>query len=258
MNPRDDNRRDGEPPAEAPEAAAAERSMFRRLLPVGLLLLGLVAFFAFDLDRFFSFQHLKEHRDILFQWKEEAGIWAPLAFMLAYALMTAFSIPGGLPASIAGGFLFGLYIGSVLITVGATVGAVAVFLAARTAIGDSLRRRAGPWIRRMQDGFSRDAMSYMLILRLIPLFPFWLVNLVPAFLGVRLWVYTVATVIGIIPGVIVFTSLGAGLDELIRAGEEPGLDVLLQPTFLIATIGLVVLAILPVLYKKFAARRRDR
>ena len=247
--PRDETQERGGP------ATRAQRVTVSRLLPLAIIIGGLVAVFAFGLDDYVSFEKLKEHRDALMAWKDSLGLWAPLLFTVAYAAMVAFSIPGGLPATIAGGFLFGLYVASITVTLGATLGAVAIFLATRTALGEPLRQKAGPAIRRMQDGFKRNALSYMLILRLVPVFPFWLINLVPAFLGVPLWIYTFGTLIGIIPGVVVYASLGAGLDEVIRAGGEPGLDMLLQPTFLIATIGLIVLALLPIVYKRFARRR---
>jgi uncharacterized membrane protein YdjX (TVP38/TMEM64 family) len=137
--------------------------------------------------------------------------------------------------------------------VGGTLGAVCVFLAARTAFGNLLRAKAGPALRRMEAGFRDSAFSYMLFLRLIPLFPFWLVNLVPAFLGVSLRTYVVATFVGVIPGALVYASLGNGLGAILDAGGEPDLGIVFQPNILLPLLALAVLALAPVAYKKFKA-----
>ena len=158
--------------------------------------------------------------------------------------------------TITGGFLFGVWLGGLLTLFGATAGAVAVFLAARTAFGGVLRRKAGPAIQRMEAGFRDNALSYLLILRLIPIFPFWLVNIVPAFLGIPLSVYLIGTFFGIIPGVLVYASVGNGLGELLEAGRKPELDIIFQPAILLPLLGLALLALLPVLYKRYRDRAR--
>jgi uncharacterized membrane protein YdjX (TVP38/TMEM64 family) len=172
--------------------------------------------------------------------------------------MAAFSIPGGALATIVGGYLFGLWLGVAASVIGATIGAVAVFLAARTALGEILRTKAGGALRRMEDGFRRNAFSYLLVLRLVPLFPFWLVNLVPAFSGVSLRTYTLATLIGIIPGSFVFVSVGNGLGALLDRGETPDLTIIFQWDILLPILGLALLALLPVLVRKVQARRAAR
>ena len=142
--------------------------------------------------------------------------------------------------------------------VGATLGAVAVFLAARTAFGDVLRRRAGPLLRKLQDGLQQDALSYLLVLRLIPLFPFWLVNIAPAVFGVSLRVYTVATLIGILPATIIYCSVGAGLGALL----DEDLDlaslgrIILEPQYILPLLGLALLSLLPIGYRRWKMRRK--
>ena len=175
--------------------------------------------------------------------------------MLVYAAVVALSVPGGAILTIAGGFLFGIVPGALYVLVGATAGATIVFLIARTALGDALRARAGPRIRRMEEGFRRDALSYLLVLRLIPLFPFWLVNIVPAFLGVPLSTYVLGTFVGIIPGSLVFASVGNGLGAVFDAGGTPDLGVIFEPAVLLPIVGLAVLALLPVAYRKLRPRR---
>ena len=146
--------------------------------------------------------------------------------------------------------------GAALAVIGASIGAVGVFLVARTSLGGHLRSTATPWLERMRKGFNENALCYLLVLRIIPLFPFWVVNIVPAFLGVGLRVYTLATVIGIIPGALVFASVGSGLDKVIDEGGEPDLDLILEPAILGPLLGLAALALLPVVYKRLKARRR--
>jgi uncharacterized membrane protein YdjX (TVP38/TMEM64 family) len=241
----------GEPTGQAPEW----RPSAKRLIPVLLLVAGLVLFIALDLDRYLGFESLRENREWLIDEVDRFGILAAVVFAGLYALVIAFSIPGGAVLTIIAGFLFGTVTGAACAVLCATLGAVVVFLAARTAFGDILRARAGPGLRRMEAGFRENALSYLLVLRLIPLFPFWLVNLVPAFLGVPLSVYVLGTFFGIIPGTLVYASVGNGLGEILEAGETPDLAIIFKPVVLVPILALAVLAMLPVIYKKVKARR---
>ncbi len=227
---------------------------YKRLIPIGVLALGLVAFFVFDLGRFLSFEALRENRATLLNWVDTYGIVAALIYMLIYAVAIAFSLPGGAVLTITGGFLFGEKWGTVCVVFAATVGATALFLIAKTSFGDALRAKAGPALQRMQDGFQEGALSYLLVLRLVPLFPFFLVNLVPAFLGVSLRVYVIGTFIGIIPGTFVFATVGAGLGSVFDQGGEFSAAGILTPQIITALVGLAVLALIPVVYKKIKAR----
>jgi uncharacterized membrane protein YdjX (TVP38/TMEM64 family) len=152
--------------------------------------------------------------------------------------------------SITGGFLFGTVWGAVHSVLSATLGATLLFLIAKTSVGDPLRATAGPWLQKMQAGFQENALSYLLVLRLVPLFPFFVVNLVPAFLGVALSTYILGTFVGIIPGAFVYASVGAGLGSLFEAGGTFSAKGILTPQILMALIGLAVLALIPVVYKK--------
>ncbi|MHA1153535.1 MAG: TVP38/TMEM64 family protein [Alphaproteobacteria bacterium] len=228
--------------------------VLRRWLPVAVLGLGFVLFFVFGLQRHISFAALQEHREWLVAEVARNEVLVAAAFIGIYALVVAFSIPGGAVMTISAGFLFGTIAAACYGVVGGTMGAVCVFLAARTAFGDVLRAKAGPALKRMETGFRDNAFSYMLFLRLIPLFPFWLVNLVPAFLGVSLRTYFLTTLVGVIPGALVFASLGNGLGVILDAGEEPDLGILLRPDVLLPLLALAVLALAPVAYKKLKAR----
>ena len=240
-----------QPPTTPP---AAGRTVLRRLWPVLVLLAGLAGFFALGLDRYAGFAALKEHRQALLD-LVHANTWAAAAgYAAAYAICVAFSLPIAALMTVTAGFLFGQIVGSLVVMIGATVGAVAVFLAARTALGDSLRRRAGPWLARMQDGFNENAFSYLLFLRLVPLFPFAVVNLVPALLGMKLRDYALATFIGIIPGSFVYTAVGTGLGSVFDSGGEFSARGILTPQLIAALAGLACLALAPVVYKKLKGR----
>jgi len=230
--------------------------LLKRAWPLGVLVVGLVAFFALDLDVYFSLETLKQNREALQIFVTENGVLAILAFAGLYAVVVAFSLPGGAIMTLAGGFMFGTLIGGLTVVVGATVGATALFLIARTALGDILQAKAGPFLSRMEAGFRENALSYLLVLRLVPLFPFWLVNLVPAFLGVPTSTYVIGTFIGIIPGTFVFASVGNGLGALLDSGQDPNLGIIFQPDVLGPLIALALLSLLPVAYKKYQARKK--
>ena len=234
-----------------------KKPLLRRLLPVFVLIAGFAAFFAFGLDSYVTFDALRENRAALQDYVDMYGALAIFAYGLAYVVIVAFSLPGGAIMTITGGFLFGTVVGGGTAVISATLGATALFLAARYALGDVLRGRAGPFVRRMEDGFRENALSYLLVLRLIPLFPFWLVNLVPAFLGVRTSTYVTGTLVGIIPGTFVYASVGNGLGAVFDTGETPDLAIIFKPEILLPIVGLALLALLPVAYKRWQVRHRD-
>jgi uncharacterized membrane protein YdjX (TVP38/TMEM64 family) len=235
---------------------APPRSLARRLLPLAVLVVILVLFFALRLDRYVSFAVLRDHRAALSQFVRDQGALAALLFMALYVVAVAASLPGGAVLSVAGGFLFGTVAGTLYVVIGATLGATGLFLAARSAFGDGLRRRMGTLGNRMAGELADNAFSYLLVLRLVPLFPFWLVNLVPAFAGVRLRTYVLATFLGIIPGSFVFVSIGSGLGAVFDRGETPDLSIIFSRAVLVPLIGLAVLALIPVIYRRWQARRQ--
>lgn len=236
-------------------ASKSRSALVRRLAPLAVLLAAIIAFFAFGLHHYLDFEVLREHREQLLELVARHPLLAPLAFMALYAAVIALSVPGGAVLTIAGGFLFGVVAGSAYVVVAATLGATAVFLIAKTALGDFLRAKAGPRIRRMEEGFREDAFSYLLVLRLIPIFPFWLVNIVPAFLGVAVGTYVLGTFLGIIPGSLVFASVGNGLGAVFDAGGTPDLGIIFEPAIIGPIIGLALLALLPIAYRKLKARK---
>ncbi len=236
---------------------ARESLSLRRLMPLLMLAAGLGAFFALGLDRYVGFEALRENRTTLLEWVENYGMFAAIAYMAVYATAVALSLPGGALMSITGGFLFGAVWGTFYIVIAATLGAAALFVIAKTSLGDPLRAKAGPWLKKMEEGFQENALSYLLMLRLVPLFPFFVVNLVPAFLGVSLSTYVIGTFFGIIPGAFVYASVGAGLGSIFDAGGAFSAKGILTPQIVAALVGLGVLAIIPVLYKKLNAHKNS-
>lgn len=228
----------------------------RRLVPLLLLAAATVLVFATGLHRYLSMDVLSEHYMELRAWAAAHPVTAPLAFGAVYAAVVAVSIPGAAIMTLAGGLMFGLVLGTLVVVVSATLGATLVFLIAKTALGEPLRQRARGWIKRMEDGFQEDALSYLLVLRLVPIFPFWLVNIVPAFLGMRLTSYVVATFLGILPGTAVIASIGNGVGEILEAGERPDLSVVFSPEVLGPLVALAALVLSTTLYKRWR-RRRD-
>ncbi len=250
-----DNATSGEAPVEnATPAVKAKSPPWKRLLPVAILVVALGAVFYFDLHLYFTFESLKENRVILLGWRNDHFFLSILGFVLFYAIAAAISLPGAIWLTLLGGFLFGTVVGGLAVLIGATIGAVVIFLAARYAFADYFLSKVGGAIRRMGEGFRKNAFSYLLVLRLVPLFPFWLVNLVPAFLGVSLPVYTISTFLGIIPGTFVYASLGNGLGHIIDEGGTPDLSLIWSPEVLFPLLGLAVLSAIPPVYRYFKDR----
>src|SRR5215831_14295172 len=223
----------------------------RRLVPLGLLVVAGIAFIAAGGHKYLSFASLSENRDWLCSLVKSWGIAAALVYIAIYGLLVALSVPGGAILTLAGGFLFGTWLGALCAVIGATLGSTGIFLAARAGLG-GLAQRGGRFVGKLEAGFRADAFNYLLVLRLVPIFPFWLVNLVPALVGVSLATFVFATFLGIIPGTFVYASLGSGLGNVVG---EPGLGVLLRPSVIGPIIGLVILALVPVGYKRWRTKR---
>lgn len=259
-----------------PDGTGGISPWLRRLWPLGLLLAGAVFVFAMGWQTYLSLESLAENRVALARTIDANLPLALLVFTALYAVTVALSLPGGAALTLAGGLLFGWFLGGVASVIGATLGAAVVFLAARSALSDFVTAKAGPWLERFRQGFQEDAFHYLLFLRLVPLFPFWLVNLAPALLGVSFTTYLAATFLGIIPGTFAYSIAGNGLDSVIEAqqaahqsclakmgagGQEscpytldPG--ALLTPELFAGLVALGLVALVPVLVK-WLRRRAD-
>jgi uncharacterized membrane protein YdjX (TVP38/TMEM64 family) len=230
------------------------RAALRRLVPLALLLVAGALFVALGGQRYLDFAALAANRERLLALVAQDAAGAAIAFIALYAGLVALSFPAAELLTIAGGFLFGRWFGTLYAIVGATAGASLFFLAARAGLA-RLAAAALPQAARLQAGFRRNAFSYLLMLRLVPLFPFWLVNLVAGAAGLRLGVYVLGTFLGIIPATFVYASLGSGLGTLLAQRREPDLAIVFRPGVLLPLIGLALLALLPVLYRRWRAGR---
>lgn len=225
----------------------------RRWLPLFVVVAALVAFFGLGFQRYLTIQALAENREWLLQAVARLGILAPIAFIAVYAALAAVSIPLGAVLTLAGGFLFGTWLGGLYSLVAATLGGSVIFLIASTSLGELLRRRAGPGLHKVEAGFRENAASYLFILRIVPLFPFWFVNLVPAFFGMRLRTFVIVSFFGMAPGSFVYSSLGAGAGAVLEKGDT--LYIVFHARVLLPLIALAILSLVPVVYKWYKARR---
>ncbi len=235
------------------------RSLMKRLAPLAIIAAALALFFALGLQRYFTLEALRDNREALRGLVEANPFQTMAIFVAAYAAAVAISFPGASILTIFGGFLFGLWPGAPLIVVAATLGATIVFLAAKTALGDVLSQRAGGFAKRMEEGFRKGELSYMFVLRLAPVFPFWAVNIAAGLMGVSLRNFLVGTFFGIIPGSFVYASIGAGAGATLDAGKDISLSgVLLKPEVLTPIIGLIVLALIPIFLKRKAHPKTEQ
>lgn len=231
-------------------ARPAKGGVLGRLALVAALGLALLAAWYFGVFEYLNFEALRAQRDELTAFVAANQFLAFAAFVAVYVVVTALAFPGAFWVTILGGYLFGLAGGAVATTIGATLGAAALFIMARYLLADTLRTRAGPFLKRLEAGFKDNAISYLLTLRLVPVVPFFVANVAPAFLGARLTTFVWTTAIGIIPGVIAYTWIGAGLGAAFDAGEAPDVAAFareLAPAF----IALAALAIAPAIYRQF-------
>ena len=246
-------------PRERPERQSALRRALR-FLPLALVVAGLGLGYAMGWHRYLGLEFLSDSSDALRAWVDANPVLAPALFFLCYFLAVAFAFPAASVLTISGGFLFGWLQASLLVAVAATLGAIVLFIAARTAFGDVLRRRLGGTLGRFAEGFERDAFSYLLVLRLAPVFPFFVVNVAPAFFDVRLKTYALATFIGILPGVVAYTWLGQGMGSVLEAARAAGREVaigdLVTTEITLAFALLALVAAIPAVVRHLRGRRR--
>eukprot|EP01089_Gocevia_fonbrunei_P017378 TRINITY_DN5622_c0_g1_i1.p6 TRINITY_DN5622_c0_g1~~TRINITY_DN5622_c0_g1_i1.p6 ORF type:complete len:239 (-),score=3.45 TRINITY_DN5622_c0_g1_i1:1078-1794(-) len=229
-------------------------------LPLLVLVLVVVAVFASGVTRYLNFEALQTHEAALRAFVGDNLIVALITFIGIYAVATAVSLPGALILTLTGGYLFGPWVGGSATVVGATLGAVAVFYAVRTSLGAAMRRRAeasGGKLKAVIDGVEAGAFGYILTLRLVPLAPFWLVNIAAALAHAPLRAYALATFLGIMPATFIYSGIGAGIGELIARGETPDAGVIFEPIILFPLVGLGLLSLGVTLYQRRRARTGD-
>ena len=239
----------GSIPASLQVSSSPSRKSVRGKIVIALIFAAAVAaYFYFDLKQYLTLESLKAHRDQLLAYTDAHFVAAVAIFSALYVLQTTFSLPGGALLSLTGGFLFGSVLGTLIVIIPATLGATLAFLVARYLLRDWVERKFGDRLAAFQKGFARNAFSYLLTLRLIPLFPFFLVNLVSGLTRISLGTYVAATALGIIPGTFVFANAGRQL------GSINSLSDVASPAVLGAFGLLALFALVPVLYRKFRGR----
>jgi len=239
------------------ETAKKQKPIWVRLWPIYIILGGLLLAISQGWHTQLSPSALGENAVYLNNLVQENFWLVLLAFMGIYIAATAFMVPAS-ALTIGGGFLFGTYIGAPATVVGATIGACILFMAAKSSIGETLKSIAGPFVGKMEKGFNENALSYLFTLRLIPIFPFAVVNIAPAILGAKFRDYFISTALGIIPGTIAYTLIGSGLRgtllDAAAKGETADVGAIVKAAatnFIPAFFALAVVAMIPAIYKKF-------
>ena len=243
----------------------ASNPILRRLPLIAIVVVAALG--AWFLRDYLSFDALAANRERLLAFRDANYLLCVLGFIAAYAAIVAFSLPGASIATLTGGFLFGSFPaafpvlpGAIYNITGATIGAILLFLAARWGLGHTLAKRmdaSDGIVKRIKDGIDDDAnqWSMLFLIRLVPAVPFFVANLVPALVGVPLWRFAVTTFFGIMPGAVVYTSVGAGLGEVFARGETPDLGIIFQPAILLPILGLCLLAALPLILNALRGKK---
>jgi len=224
----------------------------RKLLPLlAIVIVAVIGFFT--LRDYLNFDSLRDNRVALLAWRDANFVIAVIGFITLYIAIVAFSLPGAAIISLTGGFLFGVFPGVLFNVIGATVGAVLIFLAAQFGLGDYLAKKmdsAGGVVGKIKNGLDENEISFLLLMRLVPAFPFFVANLVPALVGTKLRTFAWTTFIGIIPGALVFTWVGSGLGEVFAKGGTPDLSIIFDWKILGPILALAALSAVPILIKK--------
>tara|TARA_R110000868_G_scaffold387972_1_gene656726 strand:+ start:704 stop:1411 length:708 start_codon:yes stop_codon:yes gene_type:complete len=227
----------------------------KRWAPLMSLIMLLGIFLHFKLYHYLSFESLKTHRVLLLAWADQHLILAVLSFMLMYIIGVASSMPGAFFLTFIGGFLFGPWLGTLTVVISATLGAMFVYLAVKLALRDWVAKRNAKWLKSMEQGFKNNALSYLLFLRLVPVFPFFLVNIIPALLGVPLSTFMIGTFFGIMPGSFIYVLVGNGLGHVFDTNSTPNISILTDPALLGPLLALALLALVPMVCRHIKQRR---
>ena len=228
--------------------------LIERLLPF-ILIAGLTLFFLFGGHEFLSFSLLAENYTSLKAFVDEQLATALLVFGAAYILTVALSLPIASLLTLAGGALLG-WTGAAVIICAATIGATIVFVAAQTVLNEFFTNRSTSFRTKLEVGFQENAFFYLLALRLIPAAPFWVVNIIPALLGMRLNHYVLATFIGITPGTLIYVWVSRSFDILLSRGKSPDMSILSEPAIIVPLFVLGLLSLIPALLKRLQAHKQ--
>ena len=226
---------------------APANQLLKKLPLITIIVVAILG--AYFLRDYLTFEALAENREALLGFRDNNYFLTVLVFIVSYVVIVAFSLPGATIATLTGGFLFATFPGALFNMTAATIGATAIFLAARWGFGENLGKKlegSDGVVKKIKDGIDENQWSMLFLIRLVPAVPFFLANLIPSFLEVPLHRFVISTFLGIIPGSVVYTSVGAGLGEVFARGETPNLGIIFEPQIIFPIIGLCVLAALPI------------
>lgn len=235
----------------------ATSSQFSRRLPI-IVILTAAVLGAFFLRDYLTFEALSNNREALIAYRDNNYVLTVLAFIGVYILIVGFSLPGATIATLTGGFLFATFPGVLFNVTGATIGATAIFMAARWGLGEKLAAkmdRSEGTVKKIKSAIDHNQWEALFLIRLVPVVPFFMANLIPALVGVPPFRFVLSTFIGIIPGAVVYTSVGAGLGEVFARGETPNLGIIFEPAILLPILGLCALAALPIFIKALRGKK---
>ncbi|MCE0507092.1 TVP38/TMEM64 family protein [Roseivivax sp. GX 12232] len=231
-------------------------ALLRNLPLVAIAIVAVIG--AVTLKDYLTFETLRENREALLSFRDANYGLTVALFMAAYVTIVAFSLPGATIATLTGGFLFATFPGALFNVSAATLGATAIFAAAKWGLGERMAQKMNAsdgLVRRIKSGIDENQWEMLFLIRLVPAVPFFVANVVPAFVGVSLWRFVVTTFLGIIPGAVVYTSVGAGLGQVFERGETPDLGIIFEPHILLPILGLCALAALPILLKAVRGKK---
>lgn len=217
----------------------------------------IITIISFKWYHYLSFSTLKQHRQLLSSWINRHYAFSLLGFMVLYITAVATSMPGAALLTMAAGFMFGPWVATPVAVISASLGASIIFLVVKTSLGKWLGHKAKPRLVEFEKGFQRNAFNYLLSIRLVPLFPFWLVNIASGLLNVSLRDYFCATFLGIIPGTLIYTLVGHGLGSVFEKDQEPAIDIIFNTNILVPLLLLALLSLLPIIIKKWKHKSHD-
>jgi uncharacterized membrane protein YdjX (TVP38/TMEM64 family) len=241
---------------EQPKAQKPQNALIKNLPLIAIAVIAVTG--AFTLKDYLSFDALSDNRETLIAFRDANYLLTVLGFIAVYVVIVAFSLPGATIATLTGGFLFATFPGALFNITGATVGATLIFLAAQYGLGDKLAARMNSSegvVKKIKAGIDQNQWEMLFLIRLVPAVPFFVANLVPALVGVPVGRFVITTFIGIIPGAVVYTSVGAGLGEVFARGETPNLGIIFEPHILLPILGLCALAALPIVLKALRGKK---
>ena len=240
----------------AKDATRTQSRLARRLPIIAILLVAIIG--GFTLRDYLSFDMLRDNREMFIEFRDANYLATVLVFIVCYVVIVGFSLPGATIATLTGGFLFATFPGVLYNVTGATIGATLIFTAARWGFGERLGARlegSEGAVKKIKDGIDENQWSMLFLIRLLPAVPFFMANLIPSFLEVPTHRFIISTFLGIIPGAVVFTSVGAGLAEVFEMGGMPDLSIIFEPRILLPIMGLAALSLLPVAIKAFRGKK---